>query len=81
MGRPSAYVDKLLIEGKGGPGFVKGTANIVLKENGDATELRCDADAQVGGLIESLGSRLIEPLARRMMDEFFRKLGDEVKHG
>ena len=74
---PESYT--LLIEGKGGPGFVKGTAKVVLAEKGDATELQCDADAQVGGMIAALGSRLIEPAAKRMMDEFFRKLGEVVK--
>ncbi len=74
---PESYT--LLIEGKGGPGFVKGAAKILLTDKGDTTELHCDAEAQVGGMIAALGSRLIEPAARKMMDEFFRKFGDVVK--
>ena len=74
---PESYT--LLIEGKGGPGFVKGTAKVVLVEKGESTELKCEADAQVGGMIAALGSRLIEPAAKRMMDEFFRKFGEELK--
>src|SRR6058998_1798750 len=54
---PESYT--LVIEGKGGPGFVKGTAKITLSEKVGGTELRCDADAQVGGLIAAVGSRLI----------------------
>src|SRR5438093_3191023 len=50
---PAAYT--LLIEGKGGPGFVKGTAKIQLTDKGEQTELHCDADAQVGGLIAAIG--------------------------
>jgi uncharacterized protein len=69
----------LIIEGKGGPGFVKGTARIQLAEKGQQTELRCDADAQVGGLIAAIGSRLIEATAKKMMDEFFRKFGEQAK--
>src|SRR6059036_2671993 len=42
---PESYT--LLIEGKGGPGFVKGAAKIRLTDKGDTTELHCDADAQV----------------------------------
>src|SRR5437867_2700130 len=68
---PESYT--LVIEGKGGPGFVKGTAKITLSEKVGGTELRCDADAQVGGLIAAVGSRLIEAAAKRMLDEFFRK--------
>ena len=69
----------LIIEVKAGPGFVKGTAFIQLAERVGETELRCDADAQVGGLIAALGSRLIETAAKRMMDEFFRKFGELTK--
>ena len=74
---PESYT--LLIEGKGGPGFVKGAAKVTLTEKGGGTELKCDADAQVGGMIAALGSRLIEPAAKKMMDEFFRKFGEVLK--
>jgi len=70
---PESYT--LIIEGKGGPGFVKGVAKIQLIDKAGSTEVRCEADAQVGGMIAALGSRLIEPAARKMMDEFFRKFG------
>jgi len=74
---PESYT--LVIEGKGGPGFVKGTARVQLTDKAGQTELRCEADAQVGGLIAAIGSRLIEATAKKMMDEFFRKFGEEVK--
>ena len=73
---PESYT--LLLEGKGGPGFVKGTARIQLDDKGEQTELRCDAEVQVGGLIAAIGSRLIEATAKKMMDEFFRKFGEQV---
>jgi carbon monoxide dehydrogenase subunit G len=73
---PESYT--LIIEGRGGPGFVKGTARVQLSEKDGRTEIQCDADAQVGGLIAAVGSRLIEAAARRMMDEFFRKFGEQV---
>lgn len=72
---PESYT--LIIEGKGAPGFVKGTANIQLADKADQTELRCDADAQVGGMIAAIGSRLVEVTARKMMDEFFRKFAGQ----
>ena len=50
-----------------------------LAVKGDATEVHCDADAQVGGMIAALGSRLIQPAAKKMMDDFFRKLGEVLK--
>ena len=73
---PESYT--LIISGKGGPGFVNGTAKISLVEKNGETELNCDADTQVGGLIAAIGSRLIEAAAKRMADDFFKKLAVEV---
>src|SRR2546426_4760254 len=55
---PESYT--LMIEGKGGPGFVKATARLHLQQKGSETELHCDSEAQVGGMIASIGSRLVE---------------------
>jgi hypothetical protein len=74
---PESYT--LIMEGKGAPGFVKGTARIQLADRGNQTELHCDAEAQVGGLIAAIGSRLIEAAAKKMMDEFFKKFGEQVQ--
>lgn len=69
----------LHVEGKGGPGWMKGKANIRIlpKENG--TELVCNSEGQVGGLIAAVGSRLVESAGKKMSDEFFRKLGEHLK--
>ena len=68
----------LAMNGKGGPGFVRGTAAITLTADGDATGVACDADVQVGGLIAAVGSRLIEVAARKMADDFFARLADNL---
>jgi carbon monoxide dehydrogenase subunit G len=73
---PHSYT--LIIEGKGAPGFVKGTAKIHLAEKGEHTQVQCDADAQVGGMIAAVGSRLIEAAARKMMGDFFKRLADAL---
>jgi len=73
---PESYT--LLIEGKGGPGFVKGTARIQLTEKEGRTEIRCEAEAQVGGMIAAVGSRLVEAVGKKMMDDFFKKFAEEV---
>ena len=73
---PESYT--LLIEGKGGPGFAKATARLQLQQKGSETELHCDSEAQVGGMIASIGSRLVEAIAKKMMDSFFKKFAEEV---
>jgi hypothetical protein len=69
----------LAVEGKGGPGWIKGLAKITLKAADGGTVLTADGDGQVGGLIAAVGSRLIEAVAKKMMAEFFRKLGERIE--
>jgi carbon monoxide dehydrogenase subunit G len=73
---PESYT--LTVEGKGAGSFVKGVARIQLRESSRGTELQCDADGQVGGMIAAIGSRLIDVTAKKMMDDFFRKFAQEV---
>lgn len=68
----------LTFEGKGGPGFVRGTAVLALAEEGGATRLAGEADVQVGGLIAAIGSRLVEATAKKLADDFFRQLSREL---
>jgi uncharacterized protein len=68
----------LQVEGKGGPGWVKGTARIQISAKGEGSELQCESDGQVGGLIAAVGSRLVEAAAKKMLDEFFRKLEQQL---
>src|ERR1051325_10805025 len=76
---PESYT--LVVDGKGAPGFVKATARVHLHDKGERTELECKADAQVGGMIAAVGSRLIEAAAKKMSEEFFRKFAAHVKAG
>lgn len=69
----------LRLEGKGGPGFVKGTTAIELQPQGQGTTLRFAADVEVGGLIASVGSRLIEAAAKKLAEEFFQKFARLVE--
>lgn len=59
-------------EGTGGmAGFAKGSADVLLVENGDVTTLTYTAQAQVGGKLAQIGSRLIQSTAYRLADQFF----------
>lgn len=63
-------------EGKGGAaGFAKLASNVLLEDAEDgATRLSYTADAQLGGKLAQLGSRLIEGTARKYADDFFASL-------
>ena len=61
-------------EGTGGvAGFAKGSAKVSLDDAGAETVLRYGVQAQVGGKLAQIGSRLIDATSRKMADEFFSR--------
>lgn len=77
---PNSY----LISGKGTggvAGFAEGGAEVRLEDAGGQTKLSYDVDAQVGGKLAQIGSRLIESTARRMAEDFFQRFSDAVAAG
>ncbi len=67
---PESY--RISGEGKGGAaGFAKGGATITLTEDGDATILKYDVDADVGGKLAQIGGRLLEGTSKKLSAEFF----------
>jgi carbon monoxide dehydrogenase subunit G len=69
---PSHYV--LSGQGSGGPGFMQGDVAIDLEEQGGQTVLKYSTDAKIGGLIASLGQRMMNGVAKMMVDQFFKKM-------
>ncbi len=62
-------------EGEGGiAGFAKGGAKVALSDAAEGTVLKYDVEANVGGKIAQLGSRLIDGVAKKMADQFFASL-------
>jgi uncharacterized protein len=68
----------LRVAGNGTPGWVKGSAKIQISPNAEGSELQCDSEGQVGGLIASVGSRLVEAAGKKMLDQFLNKLAGEL---
>lgn len=70
---PESYT--LTVEGKGGPGFGKGTGDVQLIDQDDNTTLmKYVGDLQVGGTIANVGQRLIETVANSMARQAFESL-------
>jgi carbon monoxide dehydrogenase subunit G len=71
-------------EGQGGAaGFAKGGAKVTLEsvESGAATILHYKVDAQIGGKLAQIGSRLVEGSARKLADEFFTAFATQATRG
>lgn len=67
-------------EGKGGPaGFAKGSASVTLTPQGAGTLLGYEVEANVGGKLAQLGSRIIDGFAKKLADQFFERFQDAVE--
>lgn len=73
---PRSY--RLLVEGNGRPGFVKGEAKVTLIPDGERTNVQIEADAEAGGMIARVGQRLLEGVARMTMDRFYECLSKQA---
>lgn len=67
------------VDGKGAPGFVKGTGTLRLEGNGDQTILHYEGDAQVGGRLASVGQRLLDTSARAIIRQSLEGLEQQVQ--
>ena len=77
MRAPEHY--RIVVDGKGGPGFVKGSGDFDLEDTGGATLIRYTGEMQVGGAIAGIGQRMIEGAAKMMAARFFKALETEAK--
>jgi carbon monoxide dehydrogenase subunit G len=73
---PASY--RLVVEGEGRGGFVKGNSAIALRADGGTTIVDVTGTVQTGGPIARVGQRLISGVAKMMMDKFFACLQGKV---
>lgn len=58
----------LRVEGKGSPGFISGTGNVILSDQGDGkTMMKYEGEAQIGGKLASVGQRLLDTASKSMI--------------
>ncbi len=70
---------RLVVEGTGRIGFVKGDGLLKLTPaEAGGTEVAYEGEAQVGGTIAAVGQRLIDGTAKTMIKKFFDKLAAEA---
>lgn len=69
---PNRY--RMAVEGSGGPGFVRGDAGMQMSDTPGGTKVSYDADVQVGGLIASVGQRMLGGVTKMMLDQFFTRM-------
>ena len=70
---------RMLVDGKGTPGFLKGTGELDLEAQQNDTLVHYSGDVQVGGTIASVGQRMIQASAKMMAAQFFTALEAEAR--
>ncbi len=74
---PNSY--RMAVEGTGGPGFVRGDAAMRLSDSdGGGTRVTYSADVQVGGLIASVGQRMLGGVSKMMLEQFFTRMTEAL---
>jgi uncharacterized protein len=74
---PARY--RLKLSGRGKPGELSADSWIFLEDNHGKTVVTCDADAQVSGLLASVGQRVTGSVARMLLGRFFKNVETELR--
>jgi carbon monoxide dehydrogenase subunit G len=70
---------KMIVEGKGSPGFLKGEGTIDLSDEGQETSVSYAGDVMVGGTLASVGQRMIQSTSKMMVGQFFTAIEAEAE--
>ena len=73
---PNSY--KIFGSGNSPVGFASGEASVKLEDHDNGTKLSYEVQANVGGKIAQVGSRLIDMTAKKMADIFFGKFSELI---
>ncbi len=69
----------LTVEGKGKVGFLKGSGDIILTDQGDdSTHMKYSGEVQIGGRVASVGQRLFDTVSKSMIKQGLEKLNEAL---
>jgi len=70
---PHSYT--MTVDGRGKPGFLKGSGDIVLVDQGDSgTAMQYTGEVQIGGKLAAVGQRLIDTVSKSIISQAFETL-------
>lgn len=69
---------RLVVEGKGATGFMKGEGTVDLESVPEGTLIRYAGDTHIGGRIAQVGQRLVQSVARKVIEQGFQVLETEL---
>jgi len=69
---------RLIVEGSGKVGFMKGDGLLSFTPLYTSTDIHYEGEVQVGGMIAGVGQRLLDTTSRFLIKKFFEKLTAEA---
>ncbi len=70
---PHSYT--MTVDGRGKPGFLKGTGDVVLVDRGpEGTAMQYVGEVQIGGKLAAVGQRLIDTVSKSIISQAFETL-------
>ena len=69
---------RLIVEGSGKIGFMKGDGLLTLVPVDGGTNVQYDGSVEIGGTIAAVGQRLLDTTSKMIIKRFFDKLSAEV---
>lgn len=69
---------RLKVDGQGTGGFLKGIGTLSLASESDGTLVHYAGEAQAGGVIASVGQRLMLAAAKQIINQFFEALSRQL---
>jgi carbon monoxide dehydrogenase subunit G len=70
---------RMVVDGKGQPGFLKGDGDLDLASQNGVTVITYTGEVHVGGTIASVGQRMLQGAAKMMATQFFTSIEAEAK--
>lgn len=77
INEPDNY--RMIVDGKGASGFMKGEGQVKLEAQGDSTQMHYSGEAQVGGRIASVGQRLLDSSAKALTKQSLDGLNKQIQ--
>lgn len=74
---PSSY--RLVLSGRGAPGFVEGEGTVRLEEEEGGTKMLYDLDMKIGGRVAGVGQRMLDMTARMMSKHAIEALAKKIR--
>jgi carbon monoxide dehydrogenase subunit G len=69
---------RLMVEGSGKVGFMRGDGLLKLSSASATTEVHYEGEVHVGGVIAGVGQRLLDTTAKIVIRKFFEKLVENI---